>query len=203
MTPPFILRFPYLFEQSTKMETQEENGYSINMCFRPEDLASEENKARFEAMKNAANLAGIERFGEERWARIKTNRQYPLFKTSKNFANWDEEKYPEIKDCILVNAGSKEPPGVVQYMGVGKKPVRIVDKLDIRAGDLCVATIQAFGYPKKGKPEVNVGVSFGLLNIMRIGEGIPLTNRRKAEDDFAEVDFGQPNQPSYDYSGDF
>lgn len=88
-----------------------------------------------------------------------------------------EEKGESYKGCWFVNVSSKDKPGVVD---ADLNP--ILDPTELVSGDYGRASINAFAYDQAG----NKGVSFGLNNIQKLATGVPLGNKTRAEDDFAE-----------------
>lgn len=88
----------------------------------------------------------------------------------------------ECKGCWVVNAASKSKPGVVD---VNRDP--ILDETEVYSGCYGRATLNAFAYNRNG----NKGISFGLNNIQKRGDGAPLDGRTRAEDDFDD-DFNDP-----------
>ncbi len=60
----------------------------------------------------------------------------------------------------------------------------IIDPTDYYAGCWSIASVNAYAYDTKG----NRGVSFGLVNLQKVGDGDPLGNRAKAEHDFSPIE---------------
>lgn len=76
---------------------------------------------------------------------------------------------------IFLNCNSESPPGVVD-----RQVQPILNASDIYAGCQVIASINAFAYDRNG----NKGVSFGLNNIQKVGEGERLDNRSTPSQDF-------------------
>jgi hypothetical protein len=83
------------------------------------------------------------------------------------------------KGAIFMNFKTKDKPGVVDA-----KNQPIIDSSEVYAGAKYRASVRPFAYDTKG----NCGVSFGLQNIQKVGEGESLSGRVKAEDEFAPIE---------------
>ena len=90
-----------------------------------------------------------------------------------------EDKGPDYEGHYFFNASNKDKPGVID----GERQ-HILDPDQVTSGDWGRVSANAYSYdhPVGGK-----GVSFGLLNVQWLGEGDPIGNRSRAEDDFAEA----------------
>ncbi len=81
--------------------------------------------------------------------------------------------------AIFINLKSEQKPGVVD-----ENVQDIIDSSKLYSGCWLRATVNAFAYEQKG----NAGVSFGLNNVQKVGDGDPIGgNRTKATDDFAPI----------------
>lgn len=87
----------------------------------------------------------------------------------------DTDEYPEFKGMYFINASSKTKPGIVD-----KDRQEILDPDDIYSGMYVRASLNFFAYNTAG----NKGVSAGLNNIQKVGDGDFLGGRSSAEDDF-------------------
>jgi hypothetical protein len=161
-TPKFRVSFPTVFEArenplNGKME------YSIVMLF-------DKDSVDLSQLKKAAHDVALEKFGDK----------LPTLKLRSPFRDGDEEKpeRPEFKNQIFMTVKSTQRPGVVDE---AVQP--ILDQSQFYAGCYARATISAFAYDRMG----NKGVSFGLINLQKMNDGEPLTNRISAEDDFAPI----------------
>lgn len=162
-TPEFRVSFPNVFKPFA-FEGQDAK-YSVVMLFpKSADLGELQALAKKaveekwpDATKRAAVLAN------------------PKFKNP--FRDGDTEK-PDTDGyagMLFVTATSKQKPGVVDR---NVQPIMSED--EFYAGCYAKASVTAYAYDKAG----NVGVAFGLQNIMKIRDGEPFSGRRKPEDDF-------------------
>jgi hypothetical protein len=92
--------------------------------------------------------------------------------------------------AIYVNVKSDSEPGKVARWQdpQTEKPAILKDPAEWYAGCHVRATLNAFGYDQK----MNKGVSFGLNNLQKLGEGQRLDSRRSAQDDFDAIDAAAP-----------
>jgi hypothetical protein len=74
---------------------------------------------------------------------------------------------------------TKQKPGVVD-----EKVQPIVEEGEIYGGCYVRASLSVYAYDQSG----NKGVSFGLRNIQKVGDGEAFGGRTRAEDDFTPVD---------------
>ncbi|MCA9404582.1 MAG: DUF2815 family protein [Candidatus Omnitrophica bacterium] len=98
-----------------------------------------------------------------------------------------KEKYPEMAGHWVINASSKQRPGVVDH---NVQP--ILDEAEVFAGCWGRATVTVFAYaPNKSNPQSKYGVGFGLQNFQKVPakgrDDSPMTGRTKAEDDFEAI----------------
>lgn len=168
ITPIAILSYPWIFKPQPPLPGSPagtEPKYGATFVFpKGTDLT---------ALNNAAKEAAREKWGDK-GEEIFRKQRHPLFKT-------DEDKgYPE--GSIFLRASAKTAPGVVgRYKDPATgKPIPITDPAELYAGCMVRASLRAFAYDAAG----NKGVSFGLSNIQKVGEGQRLDGRKKAEDEF-------------------
>lgn len=95
----------------------------------------------------------------------------------------DEERSddPVYKGCYYINASGKTKPEIVD-----KKRNIIEDTTEFYSGCYGLATLNFYAYNSNGKK----GIACGLNNLMKIEDGEPLGGRTRAQDDFADLDFG-------------
>lgn len=93
----------------------------------------------------------------------------------------DLETNPEFAGHYFVNVSAKlsYPPGIVN-----RQREQILDPTEVYSGCYARVSLVAFGF---NRPD-NKGVSFGLRNVQKLGDGEPLGGRSRAEDDFDELD---------------
>lgn len=161
ITPEFRVSFPAIFKPVSF-----EGGaakYKVNMMFpKNTDLS---------AMKALAKAAI-----EDKWP-DKAKRPKDL---RNPFRDGDTEKpdWPEYADTIFVAATSGMKPGLVD-----QEMQPIIEEGEFYAGCYAKASVTAYGYNKAG----NVGVAFGLQNLMKTKDGEPFSGREAPEVDFADT----------------
>lgn len=169
ITPEAILSYPALDEPQPVMGDSNKLKYGCALIF-PEGTD-------LKAMKKAATAAAKERWGNKGTATIR-NQKNPLFRTDA------KDGYPE--GCTFINVRSDRQPGVVSVYpdpdNEGKPLPIAQDKIkeEMYPGCRVRASLTAFAYDVNG----NKGVSFGLNNIQKLGEGERLDGRVAAEDEF-------------------
>jgi hypothetical protein len=141
--------------------------------------------ADIEVLKTAAAESATEKFG----AKAKSmSLRHPFRKTA------EKDQLAELAEDfpLYITCRSKDRPGVV---GPNGKPVD--DPEQIYPGRWVRASIQAFGYEKKG----NKGVSFGLQNVQLLDHDDPLAiggGRVSAEAEFDAVEVAGDESKSSD-----
>jgi hypothetical protein len=121
----------------------------------------------------AALKAALKPAAEEKWGvKLPPNLKNPFL---------DASKYGFPDGWMMIRCNSKQPPGVVDA-SVNK----IIDPVEIYPGAIVIATVNCFTWDgKTGK-----GISFGLGNVQKVGEGPRLDNRTNADQDFKPIDGG-------------
>lgn len=173
VTPKGRLSFPHLFEAHSGFENQDPK-YSATILF--------DKKTDLTTLKKIVHVAAVEKFGpKEKWP--KTMRL--------PFRNGDEKSDLQgYAGCIYINATSKMRPQVVDK---DLSAIAPDDQPGIYAGCYVRAEIMAFAYDKMG----NKGVSFGLQNVQKLGEGEAFSGRRQASEVFDAVEDGSDDEDSY------
>lgn len=169
ITPEAILSYPHLFTPAAPNPLSEPV-YSCSLVFPPgTDLSG---------LKAAALEAAKERWGDKAEPLIKSGKVRLPFRTDA-----EEKGYPA--GSIFINVKSKTRPGIVsRYAGPDGKPQRIENEEEVYPGCRVRASIRAFTYDTNG----NRGVSFGLNNLQKLGDGERLDGKRRAEDEFEALD---------------
>lgn len=182
MTPTFRASYVKLL----KAEKNNLNGkmeYSVVALFKPgEDLSK---------MKQAALEACIKKWGADK---TKWPQKNPVtgqggvrspFRDQAERGKVSEETgqivLPPgyVAGAIFINLKSEQKPGVVD-----ENVQDIIDASKLYSGCWMRATVNAYAYDNKG----NAGVSFGLNNVQKMGDGDPIGgSRTKATDDFAPI----------------
>lgn len=167
ITPEGILSYPHLFEPQQPKGGEGKAKYSAALIFLAGTDLSE--------MKKAAIAAGVEKWGETKFADMVKKKQIRM-----PFREGEEKGYPD--GSTFINIRSDNQPGVVDRIQDPKtgKPRVITDEGEVYAGCRVRASVSAFAYDTNG----NKGVTFGLNNIQKLGDGERLDGRTRAEDDF-------------------
>lgn len=171
VTPQFRVSFPHVFEANS-FQGQEAK-YKLTMLF-PKTTDLKE-------LKRAALNAAVEKWGpKEKWPK---SLKMP-------FRDGDEkEELQGYADCIFVSATSKQRPGVVDQK---RAPITKEDNT-FYAGCYARASLIAFAYDTAG----NKGVAFSLQNIQKLRDGEQFSGRKKAEDEFDDVEDSSDDETSY------
>ena len=157
ITPQFRVSFPEVFEAKSFQGGKPK--FSVVMLF--------DGKENIDALKDLAKRAIAKKWGDKPPAALKSP-----------FKDGNLKDYEGYKGCIYASANSLYPPGVVDEV---KQP--IINRNDFYAGCYAVASVNAFAYDTAG----NVGVSFGLQNIMKVNDGEPLGGGESAEAAFESI----------------
>lgn len=166
ITPRARLSFPNLFTARVNDQSDDKTPkFSCTLLFDEAARATPEWKA----MQAAAAEAAVEKFGDK----AKT------LKLRSPFRDGSEKTLEGYEGTVFINCSSKMKPGVI---GPNKAP--ITDEMDIYPGCFVRVSLSAYGYDAKG----NKGVSFGLRNVQKVGDGESLGGRSRAEDDFDAVE---------------
>lgn len=177
-TPVFRLSFPNLKQPKSNFEGQAP-AYSIQMLF--------DQDADLSKMKAAAHAAAVKKWGSDYKKKVKF--KHPTFKDG------DEKNLDDYKGKVVVEARTKQKPGVVD-----KNREEILDLNEVYAGCYCRATLTVYAYDKAG----NKGVSFGLQNVQKVKDGPAFSGRKNAKDDFDDdLEFADDEDAGEDFdSGD-
>jgi hypothetical protein len=165
-TPPFRVSFPNVFRPTSYQGGDPK--YSIVMLFYPANF-NDKHKAAWKDVGRIANEAAIEAF-KKPLKELPDNFRKP-FRKGEEKAHLDG--YGE--GCIFFSASSKQAPGVID-----RNKANVLEQ-DFYPGCWARASISAFAYDNKGK-----GVSFGLHNLQKLGEGENFSGRVAAEEDFGD-----------------
>lgn len=187
ITPVGRASYPHL-DKPQPAKPGQKSKYSLTVIFTPEDLATEQGKAQYAALQQAALAAAQEKFGN--------SFTHPVSGATLTAADAIREgvlRSPFRKDAaakgypvgsVFINCRTEQQPGCVySHAGLDGKPEKIPqDKIRevVYAGAKVRASVAAFAYNQEG----NKGVSFALNNVQKVGEGERLDNRTAAEDEF-------------------
>lgn len=176
ITPEFRGSFVHVFKPHSGIEGAEPK-YSITI-----PLRKKEDAAFIARLEDT-----IEAIAKEEWGKVPPRLRSPI-------ADRDEdESYPEFAGCVTLNAKAKRKPGVVVLdNGLLKKVEQVAMETGedveniIYSGAIYRASIVLYTYDVSGAK----GVAVGLNNLMKVGDGEPLSGGGSAERDFTE--FGKP-----------
>lgn len=87
----------------------------------------------------------------------------------------DDENY---KGMYFINASSNQAPGVVDRDGT-----EILDRTKVYSGCYIIASVNFYPFNKRSN-----GIACGLNNVMKVKDGVPLSGRTSAAEDFAGID---------------
>ena len=183
ITPEFRVSYPHVFQPYKQQDDPDGPGkYSVTMLF--------PKGTNLDALKKAAHAALVKKWGADpkKWPR---NLKRPFRDGGEKVGT---DGYEE--GMIFIAAGSKTRPGVIDQR---KAPIVEADN-SFYAGCFARASLQAFTYDKAG----NKGVNFALQNIQKTRDGEPFSGRRKADEEFDEIDDGgtSDSPQDYDYQGE-
>lgn len=186
-TPKFRVSFPHVFEKHSGFKNQEPK-YSITMLF--------DKRTSIEKLELAALNAAIEAWGDDKdsWPE---GYRWP-------FRDGDKEPKkkgkPEFKNVIFVSASaSKNRPQIVgnEIDPETGKLIYITKENGgeemFYAGCYARAELLAFAYDTAG----NVGISFSLQNLQKLGDGPQLSGRKNADQVFDLVEDGSNDASNY------
>jgi hypothetical protein len=176
-TPKFRASYPNLFK-SKKNDLNGKDEYSVVALFpKGTDLS---------ALKKVCEEAIKAKWGNEpkKWP---PNLKTP-FRNQSEKAKTDEVTGQTFlppgheEGGIFINLKSAQKPQIVKRNPNGDLE-DIIDTSEIYAGCYLVASVNAFAYDQKG----NKGVSLGLNNIMKVGDGDQISGKANAMSDFSSV----------------
>lgn len=171
ITPEFVVSYPTVFKPK-RNDLNGKDEYSIVALF--------PKNADLTKLKEAAQAAIIAKWGPDKnkWPKpMKT----PFRDQAERAKDVDgKQVLPAGHEAgnIFINLRSTQPPGVVD-----QNVQDIIDESQFYAGCIARASVNAYAYDQKG----NRGVAFGLSNIQKVRDGVPLGNRAKPEQDFAPI----------------
>lgn len=170
MTPVFRVSFPQVFEPKAIQEGQKKK-YSLVALFTMDKITKNPaDKKLWDAMLAAAKFAATEKWPKE----IPKNLQSPFRKGE------EKEQFQGYgAGVIFLTLTTTTRPGLVD-----QNMTKIIAPEDFYAGCYARATINPYAWTFAGKN----GVSFGLQNIQKVGDGEAFSGRTDAEDDFNAIE---------------
>ena len=173
VTPVFRLSFPALFEAESYDGGAAK--YSLAAIWTPGKF-SEPDKKRWRAILGALDAESKKRF-KKGLRELPGNYKKGIRDGSEKA---DLEGYGD--GTKFANLSTKMRPGVI---GIDKEPISPEEANvdEIYPGCYCRATVSVYSYDNKGK-----GVSLGLFNVKKVGDGERLDSRTDAAEDFDDVE---------------
>ena len=144
--------------------------YGVCIVFPKSD--KETYEVLHKAYQNAVALGKVNKWNGKVPAKV----QFPLH-------DGDDERPddPTFQNCWYFNANSKTKPGIrVREAGM---VVEALDEGDFYSGCYGAATVNLYAYSNNG----NVGVAFGLNNVIKTEDGEHLGGARSADADFGDM----------------
>lgn len=194
VTPVFRADFPALITPKQKTDQAQQpifdkEGnpvmvYSVTMVFDDPSTMSPEEQARFEALRQLVDTTAKEKWGDKIPSYYKRPFRRGVQKSDEAPLGYDLQKYPHYEGKIICIAQSTGfAPDII---GPDRTPLMgDKGKAELYSGHLARATVTAYAWKN---PQGSHGVSFGLQNYWKIGDGEPFAKagpRTTAEDDFA------------------
>lgn len=187
ITPIALLSYPHLHQPQPSTDGKAPK-YSACLIFTPDTLADAKEKAFLDLMQQAA-IDAINAKWPGKAQQLLAGEGF-----RKGFRRDAEAKgYPA--GSIYINVRAQHQPGIVySHAEAGtNRPAKMPQeriKDEMYPGAKVRASVSAFAYDNNG----NKGVSFGLNNLQKIGEGPRLDGRVAAENEF-DVDLSQAPAP--------
>jgi hypothetical protein len=163
------LSYCNLFKPRAAEEGQEEK-YSCTILLPKSDKATIQ---KIKAAVEAAKQAGAATFG----GKVPVNVKTPIHDGDGEKPNGGEYG-PECKGHYVINASSKQKPGIVD-----KNLNEIIDSTEVYSGCYGRVSINFYAFNRSG----NKGIACGLNNVQKLADGDYLGGRSRAEDDFEPV----------------
>lgn len=168
ISPIGTIAFPHLFTPHS-FEAGKEPNFSLILVF-PEGTDLTE-------LKKACARAAIKKFGDKEKVKAMLAKGQ-LRMPWRDGADYAEYGEPFVPGSTFITVKSKQAPGVVNERA---KPV--MNEMDVYAGCLGRASFLTWGYDSMG----NKGVTLLLNNVQKTGDGVRLSGRQSAENEFEPV----------------
>lgn len=127
--------------------------------------------------------AAIKEAYEEGLSKLKGNSKsapaLSILKTPLRDGDLERPDDPVYKNAYFINANASMAPGIVD-----RDRQEIIDHSEVYSGVYGRASITFYAFNSNG----NKGIACGLNNLQKIADGEPLGSRKRAEDDFADLD---------------
>jgi hypothetical protein len=142
-----------------------------------------EEGTNLKAMKDIALAKAVEAFGPNAKALIQKGKiNWPFADT----ADMDDPSPPFDEPGTVVNFKTGDKPGIVD-----ENAEPIMEKSEVYSGIECRVSYRCFTYDNESK-----GVSFALVNVQKLGDGVRLSGNPSAEDDFADAPGTSKGKPA-------
>lgn len=165
-TGKFRVSFPHVFKPQTTPNGEQR--YSVVM------LIPKTDKEFVGKLQKLAKAAAHEKWGADAVEQKKVKIQWPMHDGEEKSSQYDG-----YEGVVFASASSKNKPKVVD-----KNMDIILDESAFYPGCYARASISVYAWEWKGKK----GVSFGLINLQKMGEGEPFGFSSKPEDDFDAIE---------------
>lgn len=177
VTPKFRVAFPTVNEpKAMNQDPNAKKFYSIVMLFDLAEIAKDpDEQAKWDAL-----TAAVDKAAADKWGKAPAVLKKPFKKGDEQRNKESGEIYQGFEGMVVLNAKSETQPGLVDH---DRTP--IMNAADFYGGCYAIATLNCYAWqhPQSGK-----GVSFGLQNIMKRGDGETFGGgKSSAEDDFAAI----------------
>jgi hypothetical protein len=179
ITPEFIASYCAVWEKAEMPNG--ERKFSVSMIFpKGTDLSGLQRAAMAAAVKNWGS-------NKEKWPK---NFRSPFRNGNEKVKGNEETPY---RDAIFINAKSDNRPQIVLAQGL----TPIIEQSDFYSGCKARASVNAYCYNKGG----NIGIAFGLNNLMKTSDGPRLDGRSTADQDFADYAEAAPQGDAGNFFG--
>jgi len=173
VTGKVMLSYCNLFQPKADDEGNEK--YSCTIILPKSDKTT---AAKIKAAIDAAKTAGADVLRDKATGKVPQSIKTPVHDGDGEKPNGGEYG-EECKGCYVINASSKQKPGIVD-----KQCQEIINSTEVYSGCYGKVSINFYAFNKKG----NKGIACGLNNVQKIADGDYLGGRSRAEDDFERVD---------------
>lgn len=168
-TPRFRVSFPKVFKAKVNKLSGKAEFSVVALFPKGADLS---------ALEKAAEAVKEERWGKDK-AKWPKNLKSPFRDQGEKVREDGSLPQGHEKGAIFMSFKSKDKPGVVDQ---NVQP--IMEENVFYPGCWAIASVNAYAYDHAG----NRGVSFGLNNVQKVGDGESFSGKPSAESDFSPVE---------------
>jgi hypothetical protein len=174
ISPPLILESSALFTpRVSKMKPNDAPNYYARLLASAATMAHPEWKA----MEDAVHQLGKEHFGADYTKLVKGGQFRSPIRRDTDGKGWPDD----IDGFLNVKSGADYKPVVV-----GRDALPIMDQAEIYPGCIVRVTLRIYAYGGKGT-SYNPGISFGLNNVQKLGDGPRLATARGDGSEFGKL----------------